>query len=172
MTLVAGIFFVGLRGLLALFPVLALNYPIKKWAAALAMLGALAYGLFTGSRVGSERALFMTLILLGAVIAERPALSMRNLAFAALAVIVLEPEALLGASFQLSFAAVAALVAVYEGRGAAPKRPAVAAGRRDRGGARGAGACRPYGGSEPARRFRRPCRDLLRDFGHGLLHGL
>ncbi|MGO8739974.1 ComEC/Rec2 family competence protein [Rhodoblastus sp.] len=126
MTLVAGIFFVGFRSFLALFPFLAMNYPIKKWAAALAMLGALAYGLFTGSRVGSERALFMTLILLGAVIAERPALSMRNLAFAALAVIALEPEALLGASFQLSFAAVAALVAVYESRGAARRRPAAA----------------------------------------------
>ncbi len=127
MTLVAGIFFVGFRSFLALFPFLALNYPIKKWAAALAMLGALAYGLFTGSRVGSERALFMTLILLGAVIAERPALSMRNLAFAALAVILLEPEALLGASFQLSFAAVAALIAVYEARGAAQGRPAAQA---------------------------------------------
>ncbi|WP_374545410.1 ComEC/Rec2 family competence protein [Rhodoblastus sp.] len=124
MTLVAGIFFVGLRGLLALFPVLALNYPIKKWAAALAMAAALAYGLFTGSRVGSERALFMTLILLGAVLADRPTLTMRNLAFAALAVIALEPEALLGASFQLSFAAVAALVAVYETRAAA-RRPAM-----------------------------------------------
>ena len=124
MTLVAGIFFVGFRGFLALFPFLALNFPIKKWAAALAMLAALAYGLFTGSRVGSERALFMTLILLGAVLAERPALSMRNLAFAALAVILLEPEALLGASFQLSFAAVGALIAVYESRGAAQGRPA------------------------------------------------
>jgi competence protein ComEC len=123
MTLVAGVFFVGLRGLLALFPALALNYPIKKWAAALAMLAALAYGLFTGSRVGSERALFMTLILLGAVLTNRPALTMRNLALAALAVIVLEPEALLGASFQLSFAAVAALVAVYESRGNS-RRPA------------------------------------------------
>ncbi len=119
MTLVAGIFFVGLRRLMALSTTLALNYPIKKWAAALAMLGACAYGLFTGSRVGSERALFMTLILLGSVLADRPALTMRNLAFAALAVIALEPEALLGASFQLSFAAVAALVAVYESRLAA-----------------------------------------------------
>jgi len=126
MTLVAGIFFVGLRGLLALFPALALNYPIRKWAAALAMAGALAYGLFTGSRVGSERALFMTLILLGAVLADRPALTMRNLAFAALAVIALEPEALLGASFQLSFAAVAALIAVHESRGAARRAPAAA----------------------------------------------
>jgi competence protein ComEC len=119
MTLVAGIFFVGLRAILALFPALALNYPIKKWAAALAMAGAIVYGVFTGSRVGSERALFMTLILLGAVLADRPALTMRNLAFAALAVIALEPEALLGASFQLSFAAVAALVAFYEQRSSA-----------------------------------------------------
>ncbi|WP_294537645.1 ComEC/Rec2 family competence protein [uncultured Rhodoblastus sp.] len=119
MTLVAGIFFVGLRRLMAFSPTLALNYPIKKWAAGLAIAGACLYALFTGSRVGSERALFMTLILLGSVLADRPALTMRNLAFAALAVIVLQPEALLGASFQLSFAAVAALVAVYESRAAA-----------------------------------------------------
>ena len=128
MTLVAAVFFVGFRRLLALFPPLALNYPIKKWAAALAMIGALAYGLFTGSRVGSERALFMTLILLGAVLAERPALSMRNLAFAALAVIALEPEALLGASFQLSFAAVAALIAVHEARAESWRRKRTAPG--------------------------------------------
>ena len=50
---------------------------------------------------------------------------MRNLAFAALIVILLEPEAILGVSFQLSFAAVAALVAVYEARmrGLARVRP-------------------------------------------------
>jgi competence protein ComEC len=132
MSLVAGIFFVGLRRLMALSSELALNYPIKKWAAAVAMIAACAYGLFTGSRVGSERALFMTLILLGAVLADRPALTMRNLAFAALAVIALEPEALLGASFQLSFTAVAALVAVFESRSAARDRLA----EQNHGGAR------------------------------------
>ena len=114
MTLVAGIFFWGLRRLLALSPTLALDYPIKKWAAGAAMAGAIAYDLATGARVGTERALFMTLIMLGAVIFERQAVSMRNLALAALAIVVFEPEALLGASFQLSFAAVAALVAVWE----------------------------------------------------------
>ena len=41
---------------------------------------------------------------------------MRNLAFAVLAVVVIEPEVILGVSFQLSFAAVAALVAVMESR--------------------------------------------------------
>ncbi len=122
MTLVAGIFFLGLRQMLALSRTLALNYPIKKWAAASAMVAAIGYDIATGSRIGTERALFMTLIMLGAVLLDRHALTMRNLAFAALAVLVVQPEALLGASFQLSFAAVGALVAVYEARAAARLR--------------------------------------------------
>jgi competence protein ComEC len=116
MTLVAGIFFVVARRLLALSPTLALHYPIKKWAAGVAMAGSLLYDIGTGSRVGTERALIMTLIVLGAVILDRRALSMRNLALAVLAIVALEPEAILGVSFQLSFAAVAALVAVMEAR--------------------------------------------------------
>jgi competence protein ComEC len=118
MTFVAGIFFVGLRRLLALSPMLALRYPIKKWAAAAAIFGAICYDILTGSRVGTERALAMTMILLAAVLVDRQALSMRNLAIAAALVIAFQPDALLSASFQLSFAAVAALVAVYEARAA------------------------------------------------------
>jgi competence protein ComEC len=116
MTLVAGIFFVVSRRLLALWPTLALKYPIKKWAAGVAMAGSLLYDIATGSRVGTERALIMTLIVLGAVIMDRRALTMRNLAFAVFAVVAIEPEAILGVSFQLSFAAVAALVAAMEAR--------------------------------------------------------
>lgn len=118
MTFVAGIFFVGLRLLLALSPTLALRYPIKKWAAGAAIVGAICYDVLTGSRVGTERALIMTSILLAAVLVDRQSLSMRNLAVAAALVIVFQPEALLSASFQLSFAAVAALIAVYESRAA------------------------------------------------------
>lgn len=117
MSLVAGIFFVGLRRILAFSRTLALDSPIKKWAAALAIAFAVLYDIFTGSRVGAERALVMTVIMLAAVLFDRPSFSMRNLALAVLCVVALEPEALLGASFQLSFAAVAALVAVYEARG-------------------------------------------------------
>ncbi|MFI5014196.1 MAG: ComEC/Rec2 family competence protein [Hyphomicrobiales bacterium] len=116
MTLVAGMIFWVVRRLLAFSTTLALRYPIKKWAAAAAMIGAIAYDIATGSRVGTERALFMTLIVLAAVIADRRAFTMRNLAYAAFAVIAFEPEAILGASFQLSFAAVSALVAVSEAR--------------------------------------------------------
>jgi competence protein ComEC len=116
MTLVAGIFFLVTRRLFALSPTLALNYPIKKWAAVVAMAGSLLYDIATGSRVGTERALIMTLIVLGAVILDRRALSMRNLALAVLAIVALEPDAIMGVSFQLSFAAVAALIAVMEMR--------------------------------------------------------
>ena len=98
MTLVAGIFFVGLRRLLALSRTLALNYPIKKWAAGAAIVAAIGYDIMTGSRIGTERALFMTIIMLAAVILDRRALTMRNLAIAALAVLVFEPEAILGAA--------------------------------------------------------------------------
>jgi competence protein ComEC len=119
MTLVAGIFFVGVRRLLALSETLALSYPIKKWAALFAIAGAIFYDIATGSRVGTERALFMTLIMLASVLLDRQALTMRNLALAAALVILFQPEAIAGASFQLSFAAVAALVAVHEARVAA-----------------------------------------------------
>ena len=116
MTLVAGIFFVVARRLLALSPTLATSFPIKKVAAIIAMTGSLFYDLATGSRVGAERALIMTLIVLGAVVLDRRALTMRNLALAILAVVAIQPEAAMGVSFQLSFAAVAALVAVMEAR--------------------------------------------------------
>ena len=49
-----------------------------------------------------------------AIIFDRPALSMRNLAIAALIILLREPASLLGPSFQMSFAAVAAMIAVYE----------------------------------------------------------
>jgi competence protein ComEC len=67
-TLVAAIFFVGLRRLLALSETLALAYPIKKWAALFAIAGAVFYDLATGSRVGTERALFTTVIMLTSVL--------------------------------------------------------------------------------------------------------
>ncbi len=87
----AGIFFVLARRLLALSPTLALNYPIKKWAAGVAMLGSFLYDIATGSRVGTERALIMTLIVLAAVILDRRALTMRNLALAVLTIVARSP---------------------------------------------------------------------------------
>lgn len=111
MVMAAGTFFWLARALLSLAPPLALLWPVKKIAAVAAMVGAGAYCVFSGSEVATERSLIMTLVMFGAVLADRPALSIRNLAIAALIVLAREPEALIGPSFQMSFGAVAALVA-------------------------------------------------------------
>lgn len=114
MVLAAGLFLWSLRALLALAPSISLHRPVKKIAAAFAMLGAVAYDVFAGSEVATERSLIMVIVMLGAVLVDRPALSMRNLAVAALLVMAREPETILGPSFQMSFGAVAAMIALFE----------------------------------------------------------
>ncbi|WP_284176904.1 ComEC/Rec2 family competence protein [Rhabdaerophilum sp. SD176] len=111
MVLAAGVLFWSIRAGLALSTRLALRWPIRKMAALGAMLGATAYCLFAGSEVATIRSLVMTLVMLGAILLDRPALAMRNLALSALLVLTFQPEALLGPSFQMSYAAVAALIA-------------------------------------------------------------
>jgi competence protein ComEC len=49
-----------------------------------------------------------------AVLVDRPAISMRNLAIAAFLVLAIEPEGIAEPGFQMSFAAVAALIAAWE----------------------------------------------------------
>lgn len=112
--LVAGLLFFALRALMALAPPLVLRYPVKKWAALVAVLGAFAYLQLTGATVPTQRAFMMTFLVLLAVVLDRTALTLRLVAWAAFAVLVFAPESLLSASFQMSFAAVTALIAGYE----------------------------------------------------------
>ena len=112
--LVAGLVFAAIRAALALWPRIALRYPIKKWAAAAALVAAFGYMLLAGATVPTQRAFAMVALALLAVMVDRLEIGMRLVALAALAVLLLEPYALTTASFQLSFAAVVALVAVYE----------------------------------------------------------
>jgi len=112
--LVAGLLFFATRAGLALIPPLALNYPIKKWAALVAVAGAFAYLMLVGATLPTQRAFVMIGLVFLAVLLDRTAISLRLVAWAALAVLMLAPESLLSASFQMSFAAVTALVAAYE----------------------------------------------------------
>lgn len=115
LSIIAGLIFFMVRRSLSLIPWVALNYPVKKWAAALSILFTSAYlGLCWGS-IPALRAFFMTAIVMWAIILDRTALSMRNVAIAALVILIIWPESLLSPSFQLSFSAVIALIAVYEG---------------------------------------------------------
>lgn len=112
--LIAGLLLFIFRAGLALIPPLALSFPIKKWAALVAILGSFCYAVVAGATIPTQRAFLMIALVLFAVITDRRGISMRMVAIAATIILLLKPESLLGASFQLSFAAVVALIAVYE----------------------------------------------------------
>jgi competence protein ComEC len=88
-------------------------------AAAIAALAGIAYTLLTGAEVPTVRSCVGAVLVLGALALGREPLSMRMVAVAAVFVMVLWPESVVGPSFQLSFAAVIAIVSFH---GAAPVR--------------------------------------------------
>ncbi len=106
--------FWAVRAILALFPPVALNWPIKKWAALVALGGAAFYLVISGGAPATVRAFVMLATMLVAILFDRPALSMRSVGLAAAIILLITPDALIGPSFQMSFAAVAGLVAVAE----------------------------------------------------------
>lgn len=113
MALVAGTIMAVLRFGMALFPGFASRRPIRKYAAFVALLAISVYLFISGSAVAAERSFIMLAIMLVAVMVDRAALTMRNLAIAAIVVIVLSPHEVVGPSFQMSFAATAALIGAY-----------------------------------------------------------
>lgn len=115
--IVCGFVFFSLRLLMALVPHMALNWPIKKIAAFAALAVGIFYTFLAGAPVPLQRSIMMTGIVLFAVLVDRVAISLRLVSLAAFVILLYRPDMVLGASFQLSFAAVLALVAFYEGWG-------------------------------------------------------
>ncbi|AZO14590.1 ComEC family competence protein [Mesorhizobium sp. M2A.F.Ca.ET.043.05.1.1] len=115
MALVAGTIMFLLRGAFALFPDFSSRQPVKKYAAAIALASIAAYLVISGIVVAAERSFIMLAVMLVAVLFDRAALTMRNLAISAIAVILVSPHEVVGPSFQMSFAATAALVGAYAG---------------------------------------------------------
>ena len=114
MTLVAGGVFWFVRALLALIPPVALRLPVKKLAAQAALAAGLFYMLLADSGPATSRSYIMIAVMFGAVLMDRPALSLRNLAIAAVILLLFQPEQALSASFQMSFMAVAGLAGFFE----------------------------------------------------------
>ncbi len=113
MGLLAGFVFAAFRIGFALWPWLALRAPVKKMAAGLALMAAAGYLALSGGNVATERAFVMVAVVLIAVMFDRRAMSLRAVALAAVIVLTLRPEALMGPGFQMSFAATTALIAVF-----------------------------------------------------------
>lgn len=113
MALVAATIIGSLRAVLALFPGFSARYPVKKFAAVIALIGSAFYLLLSGSDIAAQRSFVMLGVMLLAITVDRAAISMRNLAIAALITIAISPHEILGPSFQMSYSATAALICFY-----------------------------------------------------------
>ena len=115
---IACVYFLALR-LLALWPWLTLRVRLPLIAAACGAGAGIAYTLLTGAEVPTVRSCVGSLLVLGALALGREPLSLRMVAAAAFLVMLVWPEAVVSPGFQMSFAAVIAIVALHE---AAPVR--------------------------------------------------
>lgn len=100
--------------LLALSPMLALRFRLTVVAAGAGALAGIAYTIVTGAEVPTVRACVAAILVLIGVALGREAITLRLVAVGALIVLLFWPESLAGASFQLSFAAITAIVALHE----------------------------------------------------------
>ncbi|WP_336986408.1 ComEC/Rec2 family competence protein [Altererythrobacter aquiaggeris] len=109
---IAGAYYVAIT-LLALWPWLALRVRLPLAAAAFAALAGIGYTLLTGSEVPTIRSCVGAVLILIALAMGREPLSLRMVSVAALFVLLLWPETLVGPSFQMSFSAVIAIIALH-----------------------------------------------------------
>ena len=116
MTLIVGTVFFLIRLLLAFCSPLSMKYNTKKIAVWFALVFSFFYLFISGARLPTERAFIMTTLALCAVFLDRNPLSLRFVAVSAIAVLLLSPDALVNAGFQMSFVAVVVLIRIYEVR--------------------------------------------------------
>ncbi len=114
MSLVAGTVFWFLRWTLALFPFIALRYSVRTLAGGTALIAVTIYLALSGAAIAAVRSYLMIAAVFLAIVLNRPALSLRNVALAGLLILIVLPDSLIDISFQMSFAATAALIAGYE----------------------------------------------------------
>lgn len=113
MAMVIGMALLVCRRFLALFPVFSSYFPPGKIAAFFALFAAAAYLALSGAAIAAERSFIMALVMLLAVIADKTAISLRNLAVSGIFILLWRPHEILSPGFQMSFAATAALIAAF-----------------------------------------------------------
>ncbi|MEP5762886.1 MAG: ComEC/Rec2 family competence protein [Litoreibacter sp.] len=101
------------RVVLSFWPTTISRISPKKMAAITALLGASVYLCISGASVATQRAYVMAGVMLIAICLDRRALTLRAVAVAALVVLAVKPESIVGPGFQMSFAATVALVAIF-----------------------------------------------------------
>ncbi len=113
MGMLTGFIYALTRYGLALWPRLALTWPLHRVGAVVALISGAFYLALSGGNVATERAFIMVAVMLLAVMVDRRALTIRSVAFAATVILVFRPEVMTGPGFQMSFAATTALIWVF-----------------------------------------------------------
>jgi len=108
--IMAGLFFWITRKVWSWFPYLVIRIPAVKVAACSAIVSAALYALLAGFSIPTQRALIMVVVAMLAVILDRTSRPSLVLAYALIAVLVMDSTAVLSAGFWLSFSAVAILL--------------------------------------------------------------
>ncbi|MEM7216444.1 MAG: ComEC/Rec2 family competence protein [Pseudomonadota bacterium] len=103
-----------IRFIFSFFPNVVLHYPVKKWAVCFGFVAATLYLFLSGFGIATQRAWIMISVMLLAVLLDKRAITMRSVAVSACIILLVSPESLFAPGFQMSFAAVAALVSGYE----------------------------------------------------------
>lgn len=114
MGMLTGLVFALARLLFAAVPWTAHHFSTRKTAAVVALGAGAAYLALSGATVATQRAFVMVAFAFLAILADRPAITLRALALAATVILLIRPVSLMEAGFQMSFAATIVLVAGYE----------------------------------------------------------
>ena len=114
MGLLAGGVYAAMVFLMACIVPVSRRIDVRKFAALIGIFAATGYLILSGASVATQRAWIMAVIVFLAVILDRRAISIRSVCVAAFLTLWLHPESLVSVGFQMSFAAVAALVVVYQ----------------------------------------------------------
>ncbi len=112
--IVMGLVFGLTRSVLARVEHAALHWPVRQIAALAALAAGGLYLALTGAHLPILRSFAMACLVTAGLLAGRRALSLQGWALAAIVLLAVWPNALNGAAFQMSFAAVLALIAGYE----------------------------------------------------------
>ncbi len=108
--LIAWLSFYLFRWLLSLSYALTLKTDIRKIAAFFTCLSVFAYTCLAGFQVSALRAMIMVIVYLISILIEREKEIWSTLALAAMIILAIDPRALTGISFQLTFLAVTGII--------------------------------------------------------------
>lgn len=112
--IVGGLVYFIFRNGLALIQPISLRIPVQKPAALAALVAVALYLVISGASVSTQRAFIMSAVFFGAMLIDRPALSLRSFSIAMIAVVLISPESVFAPGFKMSFAATGVLIAIYE----------------------------------------------------------